>query len=273
MLTTTFDYTYNPWNLQLSTAKTTYNSGLSETVHMLYPQNYAATGTYPGTLTDKHILNVPTEVVKIVNRAGVSSVVSGDLNRYNDNGQLTSHSRLRLAKPLAIGSFKFSNKALGQIGTDTLNRTGYSTSSYYLIDAVCDYTAGGNLSYVTEKRNLTTVYLWSYNKRYIIAEISNATVAQVKAALGYAFDAQLASLENEETPDVGLIRTKLDNYFKGSQTLVTTYTYKPFAGITSRTDPNGNVTHYNYDEAWRLKSVTDHLGKTIQSFEYHYKNQ
>ena len=66
---------------------------------------------------------------------------------------------------------------------------------------------------------------------------------------------------------------KLDSYFKGSQALVTTYTYSPFFGLTLKTDPNGNITHYNYDEFGRLKSVTDRLKKTVQNFEYHYKNQ
>lgn len=273
MLTTTFDYTYNPWNLQLATVKTTNSSGLNETVHTLYPQNYAATGSYPATLVNKNILNVPTETVKILTRGGAPSVVAGNLNSYNDKGQLTSHARLKLVKPLPTGSFKFSNKPQGQIGTDTLSRGTYSPSSAYLVDATCAYTANGNLSYVTEKQNLTTVYLWSYNKRYIIAEISNTTLTEVKKALAYTTDAQLTALESEVTPDVNGIRAKLDAYFKGTRVLVTTYTYKPFSGITSKTDPNGNVTHYNYDEFGRLKSVTDRLDKTVQNFEYHYKNQ
>ena len=272
-LTTMFDYTYNPWNLQLATTKTTYNAALNETVHTIYPQNYATIGSYPATLVNKNILNTPTEIVKVVTRNGVSSVVAGDLNRYNDNGQLISHARLKLAKPLSMGSFEFSNKVQGQIGTDTLSRGAYSPSSAYLVDASCGYTAGGNLSYVTEKQDLTTVYLWSYNKRRVIAEISNTTLAELKKALGYTTDAQFTSLESESAPDVSGIRAKLDSYFKGSQSLVTTYTYSPFFGLTLKTDPNGNITHYNYDEFGRLKSVTDRLKKTVQNFEYHYKNQ
>ena len=84
---------------------------------------------------------------------------------------------------------------------------------------------------------------------------------------------ELEAVEGDSAPAVSGIRAKLDSYFKGSQALVTTYTYSPFFGLTLKTDPNGNITHYNYDEFGRLKSVTGRLKKTVQNFEYHYKNQ
>lgn len=271
VLTTEYRYAYNPWNQQPSVVQTVYNSSLSETVHMLYPQNYAGNG-YPQTLVDNHILNVPTETVKVTDRAGTSSVTAGELNRYNEKGQLTSHSRLKLSAPLAVGSFKFSNKSVGIVGTDTLTRGSYSPSADYSVDASCTYTAGSNLSTLTEKQTLTTVYLWSYNKQHVIAEIANTTYAKVKEALGYT-DAQMTALENSATPDVASIRSKLDARYKGTASQVTTYTWSPFVGITTATDPNGNITRYSYDAFGRLQGVTDHEGKTVQTYEYNYKNQ
>ena len=271
VLTTEYRYTYNPWNLQPSVVQTIYDSSLSETVHMLYPQNYAGNG-YPQTLVDNHILNVPTETVKVTDRAGTSTVTAGELYRYNEKGLLTSHSRLKLSAPLAVGSFKFSNKSIGVIGTDTLTRGIYSPSADYSADASCTYTSGGNLSTITEKQTLTTVYLWSYNKQHVIAEIANTTYAKVKEALGYT-DAQMTTLENSAAPDVASVRSKLDTYYKGTASQVTTYTWSPFVGITSVTGPNGNITRYSYDAFGRLQSVTDHEGKTVQAYEYNYKNQ
>lgn len=271
VLTTEYRYTYNPWNLQPSVVQTIYDSSLSETVHMLYPQNYAGNG-YPQTLVDNHILNVPTETVKVTDRAGTSTVTAGELYRYNEKGLLTSHSRLKLSAPLAVGSFKFSNKSIGVIGTDTLTRGIYSPSADYSADASCTYTSGGNLSTITEKQTLTTVYLWSYNKQHVIAEIANTTYAKVKEALGYT-DAQMTTLENSAAPDVASVRSKLDTYYKGTASQVTTYTWSPFVGITSVTGPNGNITRYSYDTFGRLQSVTDHEGKTVQAYEYNYKNQ
>ena len=34
-----------------------------------------------------------------------------------------------------------------------------------------------------------------------------------------------------------------------------------------------NITRYSYDTFGRLQSVTDHEGKTVQAYEYNYKNQ
>ncbi|MCD8093133.1 MAG: hypothetical protein LUF01_10000 [Bacteroides sp.] len=236
-LTTEHRYTYNPWNLQPSTVQTIYNSALNETVHMLYPQNYAGS-SYPRDLADNHILNVPTEMVKVVNRAGVSSVIAGELNRYNGKGQLTAHSRLKLTAPLAIGSFKFSNKNSGVLGTDTLNLQAYSPSTDYSVDAACSYSSGNNLSTLTEKQTLTTVYLWSYNKLHVIAEIANTTYAQVKTALGYT-DAQMATLESSATPDVTAIRQKLNQAYKGTAAQVTTYTWAPLQVLHPRSTRTG----------------------------------
>lgn len=270
-MTKEYKYTYNPWNLQLSTFQTIHNSSFSETIHTLYPQNYYGS-SYTNTLIGKHILNTPTEMVKVINRSGSSSVVGGELNSYNDNGQLSAHYKLKLAAPLNLANFKFSNKDKGVLGTDTLNLKSYSPSSDYAIDTSCNYTTNGNLANVTEKQILTTVYLWSYNKQHVIAEISNTTYAKVKEALGYTLDTQIATLEAQSAPDVTEIRKKLNTYFKASSALVTTYTYSPLVGVTTKTDPNGNVTNYNYDAFGRLQSVTDNGKKTVRSYEYNYKN-
>lgn len=269
--TTEKRYTYNPWNLQPATVQTILNNDLSETVHTLYPHNYAGTA-YPKSLADaKHILNVPIERVWIVNRAGVSSVTNAKLYQYDGNGQPIVYSQLKLPIPMAVADFKFSNKDKGICGTDTTALKSYLPSTAYSMDTEWSYTSTGNLSTVTEKQSLTTVFLWSYSGQHVIAKISGTTYTQVKAALGYT-DAQMSTLESNSSPDMAWIRSKLDAFYKDTTSQVTTYTWIPFVGITSKTEPNGNVTHYNYDVFTRLKSVTDHNGKIVKDYEYNYKN-
>lgn len=272
MMTTEKHYTYNPWNLQPATVQTILDNGLSETVHTLYPQDYAGTA-YPKNLADsKHILNVPIEKVRTVNRSGISSVTAGELYRYDGYGHPIAYSRLKLPAPMAVADFKFSNKDKGVLGTDTTNLKSYNPSPAYNIDATCTYTSAGNLSSVTEKQTLTTVYLWSYSKQHVIAAITGTTYAQVKTALGYT-DTQMTTLENSASPDVASVRNQLDNYFRNSVSQVTTYTWLPLVGITSVTEPNGNITCYSYDVFGRLQGVTDHNGKTVQNYKYNYKKQ
>jgi YD repeat-containing protein len=52
---------------------------------------------------------------------------------------------------------------------------------------------------------------------------------------------------------------------------MTTCTYDPFVGITSVTDNNNIITHYEYDNLGRLKLVKDKDQKIIRNFYYHYK--
>lgn len=52
---------------------------------------------------------------------------------------------------------------------------------------------------------------------------------------------------------------------------MTTYTYDPLIGLTSKTDENNIITFYHYDDFDRLKLVKDHEGNIIRVYDYHYK--
>ncbi len=55
--------------------------------------------------------------------------------------------------------------------------------------------------------------------------------------------------------------------------MMTTYTYDPFDGMTSETDPNGKTTYYEYDSFGRLKCIKDNDGNKLREYNYHYQNQ
>ncbi len=52
---------------------------------------------------------------------------------------------------------------------------------------------------------------------------------------------------------------------------VTTYTYKPLVGVTSKTDPHGETIYYEYDSAGRLSKIKDKNNQIIEEYNYHYK--
>jgi YD repeat-containing protein len=54
---------------------------------------------------------------------------------------------------------------------------------------------------------------------------------------------------------------------------MTTYTYDPLIGMTSRNDANGFVTFYHYDSFGRLILVRDQDKKILKSFCYSYSGQ
>jgi len=53
---------------------------------------------------------------------------------------------------------------------------------------------------------------------------------------------------------------------------MTTYSYSPLLGLTSKTDSNNRSENYSYDAAGRLLSIRDDAGNILKTFEYHVVN-
>ncbi|NOZ34253.1 MAG: hypothetical protein GXO80_03025 [Chlorobi bacterium] len=59
--------------------------------------------------------------------------------------------------------------------------------------------------------------------------------------------------------------------FYPADAYMTTTTYKPLTGITSKTNTNGKASFYEYDKFGRLAKVFDQDKKQIKEFKYHIK--
>lgn len=52
---------------------------------------------------------------------------------------------------------------------------------------------------------------------------------------------------------------------------MSTYTYQPLIGVTSKIDVKSTTSYYEYDSSQRLKCIKDQNGHIIKSYDYHYK--
>lgn len=135
------------------------------------------------------------------------------------------------------------------------------------------YYKFGKPAQITVDGNLSTILVWSYNKQHLIAEIQNATFSEVETAIKSVFSvANIDAISEMQTPNEsklkdGSLQKALPN------ALVTTYTYKNPIGITSTTSPSEITTFYEYDNAGRLKNISDKDKKLIEEYNYHYLNQ
>lgn len=144
-----------------------------------------------------------------------------------------------------------------------------------------NYDQYGNPVYITKDGSDKLTYLWSYNGQYPIAEIRNATYAEISSAVKSVFGTNVTIdalsgtlLPNEIKLKDGSLQRALPN------ALITTYTYKPLIGISSITDPAGSTTYYDYDSYGRLKETyimeKDQNGadvkRILQAHGYNYKN-
>ncbi|RKF41059.1 hypothetical protein BCY89_21825 [Sphingobacterium siyangense] len=136
------------------------------------------------------------------------------------------------------------------------------------------YDKYGNLQEIKKQENPTVTYLWGYGGQYPIAEIRNATYAEVALVLTQAAIDNLNSSQTETSMET-LIRAASDKLRSDSRlakAMVTTYTYKPLVGMTSKMDARGITEYYNYDGMQRLQAIFDHLNNVNRSFDYHYRS-
>lgn len=151
------------------------------------------------------------------------------------------------------------------------------TSSEFEKLIMHDYNYYGNPIHITKEDGINIIYLWSYNGQHPIAEIQNATFEDVKSALGWN-DNYINTLSAKHVPSdsdiqqINLLRT--NSSLKDAH--ISTYKYKPLIGMIEATDARGVTTYYDYDDFGRLKRTylkENGVEKTVQSYDYHYRNQ
>jgi len=126
------------------------------------------------------------------------------------------------------------------------------------------YDSNGNVQEVSKESGVHITYLWGYSNTYPVAEIRNATYAQVKGILSQGADLDLGNAGLTQTQEDSL-RMQLGDAF------ITTMTYKVGVGIKTKKDPNGRKMEYFYDDLNRLYLVKDHDGNILSKSEYNYK--
>jgi len=113
--------------------------------------------------------------------------------------------------------------------------------------------------------NVKYFYLWGYNHRFPVAEVEGSDSATVAGLVDQAVLDNPAG-DNVLRTELNKIRTGL----AGTRALVTTSTYDPLIGMTSKTDPAGRTTYFEYDGIGRLIDIKDLNGNIIKTFRYHF---
>lgn len=141
------------------------------------------------------------------------------------------------------------------------------------------YDDKGNILQYTTLDGISTTILWSYKHQYPVAEIKNATYNQIVNNINPSLLLNIISSPNYPTDAmINALSASLKSKFPQAE--VTTYTYMPLVGMTSKTDPRGVTTYYEYDDFGRLKATyigeKDANGNETRrlvtgTYRYHYK--
>jgi len=257
-IVTETNYTYcdAPYiNTRSATTKTSQGKDLC-TVYK-YPFDNSSQSPYSNMVQNGNTSSIieQQEYVNSNAQSLLKSVVSTD---YNE---------IKTGLYLPVNIYKLDNPNLFDSGNYTTYANGLITrSSVFSLEKQIGYNSRGNIVNITHKDGIPITYLWGYNFQYPIAEIKNATYAQVTSALQGTTPDQLAAASIPDLSPVNALRQTLPN------TLVSTFTYAPLIGTVTATDYRGVTTNYTYDTFSRLYLVRDN-NKNIQGFyRYGYQN-
>ncbi|MFE7250230.1 hypothetical protein ACFU8T_00005 [Sphingobacterium spiritivorum] len=268
-----YDYD-NPKHGLLS--KTTFfkSKGDPEIISVLYPNDYANGRAFIDDMKNNYLIAYPIEQIRYKKSGNSYFILSGKITEFHNGGkaQVDKISEIETLNPIELSSFKFSNNLQGNLPSGSASAVVFSPYNGYKEKLIyLNYDTYGNPLAVKKTDGPVISYLWGYNGQYPVAEIVNAHYNDVVSAIG---GQSVVDALNSGTVTADYIRQKMEilrSNLPGSQ--VTSYTYKPLVGMTSKTDARGQTEYYQYDGLQRLQHVLDQFQQLRQSYHYHYRPQ
>ncbi len=238
----------------------TYNNDMllkTESIN-IYGDYYRKEITYPSdendpvsrTMVSKYMINTPIEIIEFKN----GRVIKGKKIIYKDTLNMIvpkEEYTLETQAPLSQNNYK---------------------KHYFPQLAFNNYNTWGKPMQISDKKT-TTVYLWSYNGMYPVAEIKNGTYQEIEQILTAEFIRKLNDKSKPATNDMKQIN---DLRRTLPHTLISTFTYLPLIGVSSITDPRNFTIYYTYDFSGKLKEnyiLKNGSQQILEQYDYHYRNK
>ena len=260
-------------HFQLTTRSRKNSSGHIETEYRLYPRDYNNTDGFLGKMKDNNIAFLPVEVVSLEKKDNINSVINGEYYHYSEVGlgQIDRNFKLEMDSPIPLTEFKFSNSSKGRLPFSSNGQAFYNHTDYFVESIVSKRDTYGNPIEMKALNGPMIVYLWGYGGQYPIAKIENASMQQVRSALGSSATTILNNLNAVNVSDATINQHMKTLRDKLTGARVSSFTYTPLSGMTSMTDPRGITEYYQYDGLQRLKEVLDFEKNVLINYQYHYR--
>lgn len=245
---TTTEYVYEYGNITtsdkinylLTKEKVKDSKGNIIQTYYKYPQDFVNSGSVYSSMVTSNMISLPVE--KIIERENK-----------------------------AISKSKIEYKQFPHILPNSLY-TSRQGEAYQLEVTYDSYNKYGNLTQMTnQKDGVSTSFIWGYKGQYPIAEIKNIQYNDISKILTEpVLNNIMNQLEPSETDFKAINSLRQNSLFTNS--LISTYKYKPLVGIKEEISSQGIGTYYDYDSYGRLKIIKDNDQKLLSVNEYKYCN-
>ncbi|UZJ64237.1 DUF5977 domain-containing protein [Sphingobacterium sp. KU25419] len=237
-----YDYSEGK-NTYIKSIRTTGSNGINNNIKS-FKYVWESSLALHQTMTNKNLLNQILE------------------DRFTTNQSVTLHENLFTNESaITNGLILVKNKNV------LINNKTSKSVQYNLYDKY------GNPLEVKIQNGMSVSYLYGYDGQYLIAEIRNASRAQILTALGANNQNILNELNNKIVSDDLIINTM--NMLRNALPLaqVTSFTYTPLVGMTSKVDSRGIKETYIYDQLNRLIAVLDFNENVLRTICYNNKGE
>ena len=226
------------------------------------PEQIVALLQFYYLMKDSYLYTYPIEIEISKNEKVISSEVYNYSPDFMNRPYLSDYYSLETISPLT--DYSPAQISMGKVVADprcSLQANYYYTNQYGVPNSV-----------ITNSDK--TAYFWSYWGKYPLIVVKGASMEELIS--GKAVSPVLPSVMAEGSLTDGRMHSDICDAIKAKfpDCQITVYSYKPYVGVTSITDPRGITTYYEYDDLGRLKEVYIEEGggkKIIEAYDYHYQ--
>lgn len=229
------EYTYNMQG-QIQSITTTDSKGNEKKIKYKYLSDLTSYTGVLNTMRQKNLKNYPLSEEVYIKKSNTNTYVLLDGKRYVYRSITGFYPTESIVVPSYIELY---NQETGQWEIDIKHNY---------------YDKYGNILESENRNGIKTVFLWGYNGKYLIAEINNCSLSQVK---------NIPALANIETV---LINGNTSNYETNLRQIpeaqITTFYYENFSRLTKIIDPSGRTTEYDFytNQHGKVGKIFNELG-------------
>ncbi|PZR08835.1 MAG: hypothetical protein DI539_22430, partial [Flavobacterium psychrophilum] len=250
-ITTSQRNTFNT-NFLLKSQEMTDSKGTILKTEYRRPSDYSNPSSVLQRMLDRSVNIVEPVIEEITSRNGTVLTAKATLYGLNNNTTIYTKSSL------------YYEQKQGESFTYSDNGSAFPTF-YKEKVKFTSYDSKWNVQEYIGSDGITHSFIWGNNRKFPIVHGTGLPYSELLLAFNTA--------TQSAAPGSDTYEVAIRNHPNTLGRQITTYTHNPFVGISRMTDPSGIKKTFQYDSYGRLQKVLDNGDKTIEQYQYHFRER